>query len=178
MTNTAKRHLALAMTTVWALGCDVQLMPETASYSGAVTPRLEVVLQASTMPGGDVAAVDVELVDVLLHRDRDDAWVWVAGDADRVELSAVQPAAQPAVPLLADHYDRVLVVVDAPRVASKGHWHSAELAHDEIEIAIDLDLDADTRIELSFDVSKAVSEHGNKWRFEPEAKAHVKHGEP
>lgn len=175
----AKWGAALVTTAmvVASSGCDVQLMPEAASYDGEITPRLEVVVQAAAMPGQDVAAVDLELVEVLLHRESDDAWVWIAGDAQNVELSLDGVEAQAVVPLLADHYDRVRVVLDTPRVASHGHWKRAELIADELELPLDLDLDADTRLELRFDVADSLSGNANGWRFEPRASAHAGHAE-
>jgi hypothetical protein len=168
---------ALVAATLAAIGCDVQLMPEAASYDGVVTPRLEVVVQAAAMPAQDVAAVDLELVEVSLHRESDDAWVWIAGDAENVELSLGGIDAQAVVPLLADHYDRVRIVLDTPRVASHGKWKRAELVVDELELELDLDLDADTRLELRFDVAESLSGNASGWRFEPRAWAHAGHAQ-
>jgi hypothetical protein len=164
----------LTLVTLVLSGCDIALLPETASYDGAGSPRMAVLVAADAMPLGNVDAVDLELVDVLLHRESDDTWVWIGGDASRVELSPLQMDRAESVPLHADHYDRVLMVIDAPRVASGGVWHTAQLENDEIEIAVDLDLDADTRIELHFDVAASLSgETPAQWSFSPQVSARL-----
>lgn len=160
-------------TLVLASACDIALLPETASYDGEATPRMEVVFAGDAMPTEMVEAVDLEIVDVMLHRESDDAWVWIAGDGARVELS---PESAPGafVPCLADHYDRMLVVVDAPRVAANGKWHKIKLDNDELELAVDIDLAADTTVELHFDVGASL--HGksaNDWRFDPQLRAEI-----
>jgi hypothetical protein len=155
-------------------GCDIALLPETASYDGDGTPRMAVVIAADAMPQGNVEAVDLELVDVLLHRESDDTWVWIGGDASRVELTPSAMDRAESVPLLADHYDRVLMVIDAPRVASGGVWHAVDLADDELELAVDLDLGADTRIELHFDVAASLSgDAPAAWSFSPQVHAEL-----
>jgi hypothetical protein len=153
--------------------CDIQLLPEAAEYEATTSPRMAVVVQADAMPQGGVVAVDLELVDVLLHRESDDAWVWVAGDASRVELTLAGTEPQSPVPCMADHYDRMLVVIDAPRVAKDGTWERAALELDEIEIPIDLDLSDDTEIELHFDVEASLSGESGQWRFDPRVSALV-----
>jgi len=173
MSTNVMRLTALAPLLLGAVACDVQLLPETAMYDGSGTPRLAVVVGVDAMPPGDVAAVDFALVDVLVHRERDDAWLWVAGVDARVELSLAGTSPQAAVPLHADYYDRMLVVIDAPRVAEGGAWHTAALDHDEIEIAIDVDLDADVEIELRFDVAASLSGGRGAWRFSPTVSARV-----
>jgi len=161
-------------TLVLGSGCDIALLPETASYAGEDTPRIAVAIAADAMPEGMVDAVDLELVDVLLHRESDDSWVWIGGTAERVELSPTQMARAESVPLLADHYDRVLLVIDAPRVAAEGTWHAVELASDELELPVDIDLDADTRIELHFDVAASLEgDAPAQWSFTPQVKAQI-----
>ncbi len=169
MMTKVKSLAILAPLVLSAMGCDLQLLPEAATYDGHGTPRMAVVVEAEAMPQGGVVAVDLELVDVLIHRERDDAWIWIAGDASRVELSLAGTAPQSSVPLLADHYDRLLVVVDAPRVAMDGSWQRAALTNDEIEIDIDLELDGDTRVELCFDVAASLSAASGQWHFDPRA---------
>jgi hypothetical protein len=166
-------RVGIAALALVATGCDLQLLPEAAKYENTTAPRMAVVVQADAMPQGGVVAVDLELVDVLLHRESDDAWVWVAGDASRVELSLAGSETQSSVPLLADRYDRMLVVVDAPRVALDGSWQRAGLVHDEIELEIDLDLDADAEIELRFDVEASLSGESGQFQFDPRASAHI-----
>lgn len=153
--------------------CDLQVLPQSAHYHGTASPRIAVVIQADAMPGDGVVAVDLELVDVLVHRESDDAWVWVAGDASRVELSLGAAGAQASVPLLADHYDRMLVVVDAPRVAQAGTWQTATLGADEFELPIDLELDSDAELALRFDVGASLSGAHGSWHFEPRASAEI-----
>lgn len=172
MTTKAKPLATLASLLLLA-ACDLQLLPESAQYQGDGTPRLAVVVEAAAMPTNGVVAVDLELVDVLVHRESDDAWVWLAGGTGRVELSLDGSSQQTSVPLLPDHYDRLLVVVDAPRVAVDGAWQSAALATDEIEFAIDLDLDADAEVEVSFDVDASLTGGRGDWRFDPRATVHV-----
>jgi len=172
-TRSYRNALGIAAFALASAACDLQLLPETAKYEATSSPRMAVVVQADAMPPGGVVAVDLELVDVLLHRESDDAWVWVAGDASRVELSLAGSETQSSVPLLADHYDRMLVVVDAPRVAKAGSWQRATLERDEIELAIDLDLDDDAEIELRFDVEASLSGESGQYRFDPTASAHV-----
>jgi uncharacterized protein DUF4382 len=165
--------IPMLVSLVLASACDIALLPETASYEGDATPRTAVVVAADAMPAGDVEAVDLELVDVMLHRESDDTWVWIGGDA-QIELSPVEAAAGDSVPLLADYYDRVRVVVDAPRVAAKGKWHNVKLDREEIEIPIELDLDADVSIALHFDVAKSL--HGKSakdWAFDPTVRAEI-----
>jgi hypothetical protein len=160
-------------TLVLASACDIALLPETASYEGEATPRMEVVIAGDAMPTDMIEAVDLELVDVMLHRESDDAWVWVGGDGSRVELSA-ESVPGTSVPCLADHYDRMRVVIDEPRVAADGKWHKIVLDNDELELPIDIDLDADTRIELRFDVGASL--HGKsakEWRFDPQLRAEI-----
>jgi len=165
------RCLALAPVAL-LVACDVALLPEAASYDGTSTPRLSLHVSAEAMPAPDVQAVDVELVDVLVHRERDDAWVWIGGSGDRVELALEPALANRPVPLPADLYDRVLVVVDAPRVAHGGKWHSAALAHDEIELPVEIDLDADRALALHFDLGRSLAgSNADRWRFDPSARA-------
>lgn len=171
--NATSKWAGIVAIALVATACDLQLLPETAEYEATTSPRMAVVVQADAMPQGGVVAVDLELVDVLLHRESDDAWVWVAGDASRVELSLGGSEPQSPVPCMADHYDRMLVVVDAPRVAKDGEWQRARLERDEIEMAIDLDLDDDTEIELRFDVEASLSGESGQYRFDPTASAHV-----
>ena len=166
--------ISVLATLVLTSACDIALLPETASYDGATTPRMALVVAADAMPAGDVEAVDLQLVDVMLHRESDDTWVWIGGDAQRVELSAIATASGSPVPCLEDHYDRVLVVVDDPRVAAHGKWHKVKLATDELELPVDIDLTADTSIELHFDVAKSL--HGksaNEWSFDPALRAEI-----
>lgn len=175
MKTTSNALATLAPLLLAAAACDLQLLPEAAEFEGHGDPRMAVVVQADAMPAGDVVAIDLELVDVLLHRPSDDAWVWVAGTAARVELSPGLGSEQSAVPLLADHYDRVLVVIDAPRVAHGGKWHQAGLDQDEFEVEIDLDLEADAQIELRFDLGASLKGNSGKWRFDPHASATIVH---
>jgi len=181
MTIALLRRLASA-SLVFALGCDVALLPEGATYEGAGTPRLALHVAGDAMTeaqdygqnDGEVQAVDLELVDVLVHRESDDAWVWIGGNAERIELGQALVATNLPVPLPADRYDAVLVVVDRPRVAHGGKWHHAELGTDEIEMALDLDLDGDHALELHFDLGKSLgSSKSGKWKFEPSARAVV-----
>ena len=159
-------------TLVLASACDIALLPETASYDGEATPRMDVVIAGDAMPTEMVEEVDLELVEVMLHRASDDTWVWIAGDGQRFALS--DESAPTSVPCLADHYDRMLVVVDEPRVAQGGKWHKIKLDHDELEIPVDIELDADTRVELRFDVGASL--HGKsakEWRFDPQLRAEI-----
>ena len=168
-----RNALAVAAIALASAACDLQLLPEAAEYEANTSPRMSVVVQADAMPDGGVVAVDLELVDVMLHRESDDAWIWVAGDASRVELSLAGSEPQSPVPCMEDHYDRMLVVIDSPRVAKDGKWQHAKLDHDEIEIPIDLDLADDTEIELRFDVQASLSGKSGNWRFDPRATAHI-----
>lgn len=167
------RNVLLAAFALASVACDIQLLPEAAEYEATTSPRMAVVVQADAMPADGVVAVDLELVDVLLHRESDDQWIWVAGDASRVELSLAGSEPQSSVPCMADHYDRILVVIDAPRVAKGGKWQSATLERDEIEIPIDLDLTDDAEIELRFDVQASLKGKSGQWRFDPRATAHI-----
>ena len=173
MTIALLRRLATA-SFVFALGCDVALLPEAATYEGAGTPRLALRVAGDAMTDDKVQAVDLELVDVLVHRESDDAWVWIGGSAERIELGQALVATNLPVPLPADRYDAVLVVVDRPRVAHGGAWHQAELGTDEIELALDLDLDGDHALELHFDLGKSLAgSKSGKWRFDPSARAAI-----
>lgn len=172
-TATARRRLVLAPLAL-LVACDVALLPEAASYEGTSAPKLSLRVAADAMPGADVQAVDVELVDVMVHRASDDAWVWIGGGVERVELGLELVDANRPVPLPADVYDGVIVVVDAPRVAHGGKWHSAALAHDEIELEVEIDLDADQALELHFDLGRSLAgSKGDQWTFDPSARAAV-----
>ncbi|HET6585960.1 MAG TPA: hypothetical protein VFG69_21030, partial [Nannocystaceae bacterium] len=81
---------------VLALGCDVELLPEAATYEGTPAPRVSLRVGGDAMAETemDVQAVDVEIVDVLVHRVSDDAWVWIGG-VDRIELGLVSVDTNP-----------------------------------------------------------------------------------
>lgn len=166
------RRLAPASLVVLALnaegGCDVELLPEAASYEGSSAPRVSLRVGGdATDMEMDVQAVDVEIVDVLVHRESDDAWVWIGG-VDRVELGAVSIDTNRPVPLPADRYDALRIVVDEPRVALGGKWHKAELTNDQLELPLDLQLDADHIVELRFDLRASLSgSKADKWTFDP-----------
>lgn len=165
--NTRLAALTLALVT----GCDVALLPESASYEGTATPRMSVVVEVEAMPESTVQAVDFELVDVYLHRQSDDTWVWVAGGIDRIQLDLETHVESEPVPMLADVYDSVRVVIASPRVASKGKWHRAALVSDTLELAIDTDVDDDATLELRFDLSKSLAgSRKDRWAFAPQAK--------
>lgn len=148
--------------------CDLQLLPESGSYDGEGTPRLEVLVRADRMPDSQIAAVDLEIVDVMVHRVEDDTWVWLGGTSERVQLSLTETEAQGGVPLHAGHYDRVSIVVDSPRVATGGVWHAVSLANDELEMELDLDLTGDARLEIVFDVDASLTDAAGAWRFDPQ----------
>lgn len=154
--------------TLAATACDLALLPEAGTYEGEGTPRLEVVIRADRMPDSQIAAVDLQIVDVMVHRVEDDTWVWLGGTTEPVELSLTDALAQGAVPLHAGHYDRVSLVVDEPRVASGGVWHAVALANDEIELDLDLSLVQDARLEIVFDVDASLVEVSGAWRFDPQ----------
>jgi hypothetical protein len=173
MTTLLPRCLAPA-SLVFALACDLALLPEAAQYEGTATPRLTLRVAGDAMPDPQVQAVDLELVDVLVHRESDDAWVWIGGGADRIELDATLVEPNLPVPLPADRYDAVLVVVDRPRVAHGGAWHNAVLGADEIEMPLDLDLVGDAGLELHFDLGKSLARsNADKWTFDPAAHAAI-----
>ena len=164
----------LPVSFVVALGCDVALLPEAATYEGTASPRLALRVAGDAMTDKKVQAVDVELVDVLVHRESDDAWVWIGGGTERVELGLALVETNLPVPLPADHYDAVRVVVDSPRVAHGGAWHNAELSADEIEMPLELDLDGDHALELHFDLRTSLAgSKAGKWKFAPSARAAV-----
>ena len=168
------RHLPLCSLAL-AFGCDVALLPEAATYEGTAAPRLSLSIVADAMDS-DVQAVDLELVDVQVHRVSDDAWVWIGGGEDRIQIETTATLVNHPVPLPVDEYDAVRIVVDEPRVAHGGSWHACELPHDEIELPIELELDGDTAIELSFDLTESLAGSKNgKWSFEPSAHASLEH---
>lgn len=154
--------------TLTATACDLALLPESGSYEGDGAARLEVLVRADRMPDSQIAAVDVEIADLMVHRVEDDSWVWIGGSNERVALTLDETEAQASVPLLAGTYDRVSLVVDAPRVATDGTWHAIALDRDEIEMAIDLELVADARLEIVFDVDASLVEAAGAWRFDPQ----------
>lgn len=169
MIGTVNARLA-ALTLAVLTGCDVAMLPETATYDGAATPRMSVVVEVDAMPPGGVQAVDFELVDVYLHRQSDDTWVWVAGGIDKVQLDPDTHVQSEPVPMLADVYDGVRVVIDSPRVASAGTWHRADLVSDTLELVIDTDVEDDATLELRFDLSASLSgSEGGAWAFAPKA---------
>lgn len=173
MKTTLLRCSAL-VSLVSALGCDVALLPEAATYEGTASPRLSLRVAGDPMTDASVQAVELELVDVLVHRESDDAWVWIGGDAERIELGTALVDTNLPVPLPADRYDAVRVIVDRPRVAHGGKWHNASLGADELELALDLDLDADHALELHFDLGKSLAGSKNgKWAFEPSARTAI-----
>jgi hypothetical protein len=158
-----------------SLGCDVALLPEAASYEGMVAPRLSLSIVADAT-NVDVQAVDLELVDVQIHRASDEEWVWIGGGEDRIQIETTAALVNHPVPLPVDVYDAVRVVVDEPRVAHGGSWHACELPHDEVELPVELELDGDTAIELRFDLAQSLAgSKGGKWRFDPSAHAAVAH---
>lgn len=172
MKTSTTRRLALA-SLVLALGCDIALLPEPADYEGTSTPRVTLRVAGDSMTDMDVQAVDLQLVDVFLHRESDDAWVWV-GSIERVELAPTLADTSPPVPLPADAYDAVRVVIDDPRVAKNGKWHDAQLGADAFELPLELDLDADHALELHFDLAQSLAKSkADKWTFEPAVRAKV-----
>jgi hypothetical protein len=119
------------------------------------------------MPDSEIAAVDLEIADLMVHRVEDDTWVWIGGADERVALSFTQTEAQAQVPLHRGTYDRVSIVVDAPRIATDGSWHAIALGSDELELAIDLELRDDARLEVVFDVDASLVLADGAWRFDP-----------
>jgi hypothetical protein len=166
------RRLALA-SLVLALGCDIALLPEPADYEGTTTPRVTLRVAGDSMTDMGVQAVDLELVDVFLHRESDDQWVWV-GSIERVELAPTLADTSLPVPLPADYYDAVRVVIDDPRVAEGGAWHDAHLGADAFELPLELDLDGDHALELHFDLAQSLAgSQVDAWTFEPAVRAEV-----
>lgn len=164
---------SLLSTLLAPAGCDLALLPETADYVGTRPADVMLQVDATAMPSqGNVDKVEIELVEILVHRSTDDAWVLLG--ADEVELVGPHAAvALREVPLSAEHYDAVALGIDRVRVHTSQGWQDAELVTDTVQLDATLSVTGDTTLELHFDLDASVTLVGEQWYFDPVAAAEL-----
>ena len=152
-------------------GCDVaDLMPTTAAEAGKASARVAVVMQAfhaDTMES-QVEAFEMTVVDVLLHRVEDDAWI-IANDgvgqlrADDADGSL----AFTGLPIGLGNYDRVLVALDGARVSVQGEWIEVALTDTELEVPHHWIVNDETQLDLGLDLQQALAGSDGRWVLTP-----------
>lgn len=166
----------LATAFVFVMGCDLALLPETADWVGRPTAVAEVAIGAmDPSPPAGVDAVEIEVVDVRLHRPNDDAWLLLGSETAVVDL--VQPAmnvAFPEVPLGLEHYDALAVVIGDVRVSGAGGDAEVVVVENALEIDGLWSIEHDVRIELRFDVAGSLWRADGQWHFAPAADVGVR----
>jgi hypothetical protein len=155
--------------------CDeVALLPDTAQDAGVDPAYLSVVLSSDTEGvSADIAAVEVEVVEVLVHRPADDRWILVSPEPVAVDvMQAHGTFTYEGIPLMPGMYDAVHIVLGSVRVAHGGYWHPAEVTDDEIVQWFEWELDHDATLEVSFDLAAALGgSPDDGWTFEPAVQA-------
>lgn len=163
-----KRFVTASILLLLSAACDLAI-PELARYDAEASSTIDVVIHASAMPAEGIQAVELELLNVLLHRADDDVWIIVGPESLKIELGETQSEVLiEGVPLDRASYDLVSVELGRVRVATDGSWTVAELATDALELPIALGGADAVVMELGFDLAASLSgdaEHG--WLFDP-----------
>lgn len=156
--------------------CDLTLQPETAEGAGVRAARLSVLL-GSEIDGlpSELTAVQIEVFDLRVHRPSDDAWIMLAPEVVRVDITGDPDTfTHDGIPLRPDWYDEVQLVIGSVRVADGETWTPVELVEDELAAIVDWPLRNDAILEVRFDLATALrGSTAAGWRFTPTASAHL-----
>ena len=155
-----------------ATGCDMNFVPDLADSAGGESVLLTVTLgsNAATDLASDVEAVEVRVVDVLVHRADSDEWLILNEKVATVALGHEASEHEfTDVPLPVGTYDRVFVAMEQARVGSADGWQRAELVQTEVEIPASLLIGFDGKLEINFDLDGSVSgSYEAGWKMNPQ----------
>ena len=159
---------ALALSSLSSACSYDAFIPETADGAGDEAVRVGLTLSTTGSLQGDVDAVSVEVVDILLHNIENDSWIIMSESTTDVELShrSAEQDLQ-SIPVAVGEYDRALILFDHARVASANDWNNAELAIDSIEVNWSMDVAEDRRIRVEFDLSSGLVGGPSAWQLTP-----------
>lgn len=154
------RAAALALSLLPMVACDVAFIPDLADQAVRETATVEVTLGASNVESVDPAIekLEVEIVDVLLHRSSDDVWIIV--NANEVEIDLVDMAPTlgfTGIPISQGQYDGVMLIFDQARVMRNGEWHEVTMTEPDVQLTELVDVTATgATFDLEFDLHRAL----------------------
>ncbi len=162
---------ALVAASLFAPACDVtDLMPATAADGGKPSARVTVSLGVaglSDLPDA-VTDMDVEVVDVLLHRAEDDVWLLVSNEPASLALAdSMGDVRLTGIPVGTGAYDRVLVALGDVTVADATGWSPVHLPQAEIEVELDANLLVDSELAIQLEVNNALHGNNGHWTLTP-----------
>jgi hypothetical protein len=164
---------ALVAAALWSGGCDVDaLVPRTADEAGRMSARVAVSLGAvglEELVDDGVQAVELQVVDVELHRASDDAWLVLASEPTTLlAADAMDAVALTGLPLGTGEYDAVRVTLAAGRVAAGGFWSDARLDALEVVVPAPLVISGDSELLLDLDLERSlgIDPASGLWRID------------
>jgi hypothetical protein len=172
---------SLAAGLLMSAGCELQeFLPTTADQAGQPSAQVAVAIQVDPKASldADLEALEVEVVDVLIHQVEADAWAILNNES--VTMDLVHPSDQgikfTAIPVPMGTYDKIRVVLGDAEIASQGSRHSADIADTEVDLPLVLDLEEDTVLTLAFDRSDPLEGADWKdWTFKPKFRVSWQH---
>ena len=133
-------------------GCDIATVPAT-THDGLGRPGVLARAQLEVLglpPGLDAMVVDVG--SLAIRRTRDQVWLPLSIGSTEVVMTPDAPLGELSlIPLGADTYDRIELVVEGVHVVRQGELHPADLDRDDATLAVQWRLDRDVAMVLAFD---------------------------
>lgn len=170
LTRTAPSSLAvLALCALPLAGCDIEFMPTLAEDVGKPGVLATVDVDVDGMPPA-LDAMEVEVVSIALRRARDEVWLPMLASPETVTLLPDEPLAElTAIPMGADTYDRIEIIVEGVRVSHTDEWHDVDLDDDAAIVAVQWALDRDVNVvfELDFRADVEMSAQEASMTFAP-----------
>lgn len=165
------RTLALLFAVAPLSACDPSsILPKTADEAGMSSARVAVAMGVDGIAGlpAELAELELEVVDVLLHRESDDAWVLLANESTTLGLLDGPGAVQlTGIPIGTGVYDEVAVVFGDVRARDGLGWHDVEIKKDEYRLKFRNQIEVDARVDLTLEVGSAVKGGAGAWKMTP-----------
>ena len=148
---------AVALACLPLCACDLAFIPTLAEDVGKPAVMASVDVDVTGMPPA-LEAMEVEVVSIAIRRERDQVWLPMLASDETVTLVPDAPlAGLTAIPMGADTYDRIEIIVEEVRVAHSGQWHAVELDDDAAILAVQWALDRDVNVVFELDFREDVT---------------------